>query len=351
MIVNEISIALFERLTDSAIKFFGRSISTFDAEIDASIIHFATALELILKAQLAREHWAFIFDEMGSINMESLNSGRFTSVPASDLVKRINSILAFEIKEQESSSYKDVFKHRNKVIHYIHGELSNEDECKKIKLTFLSSWYYLHRRLNEKFIHDFDLKKKRKIGVIFDKMSEKEGFWDVVYADKQPLIKAKKEKGYRIRQCVRCKKKSVLTTEEGRSCGIFLDISLNCVVCGLRDTFVACKCPNCDKYVELNSDDVFCKSCGHEIVGENRLATIEICDHDYEDIGCGDCGSEKIYAINGSYYCASCLETHDDYFSCDYCGALQTGEIPEDCFLDGCQFCDGKMGELASKDD
>lgn len=351
---HEISNNLFEGLTSSAFNFFDRAIRTFDEEIDASIVHFATALELILKAQLVREHWAFIFNEIRQIDANSLQSGKFISIQASDLVKRINAVIATmpsEIGTQEEESYQAVFDHRNQVVHYINGSLLNKIECKKTKSIFLTAWYYLHKRLKNKLSIHFTVQSKNYLNTIFASMTEKEGFWGIVYNDKKALIDEQKSKGHRINKCDVCHQKSLLFTEVDRECGGFSDVSTHCIVCGTKEQYVACKCPQCGKFVALNSEEVACKSCGYEVISSKKSAIIEICDHHFEAINCGECGSERVHMINNSYYCANCLETYDDYFDCGYCQTIQTGSFPEDSFLSGCQFCGGKLGDLASKED
>ena len=240
--IHEISGALFEGLTDSALKFFERAILSFDKEIDASIVHFSTALELILKAQLAHEHWAFIFNEMNQIDVNSLQSGKFSSVQASDLVKRVNAVIATmppEIGKQEEESYQTVFNHRNQIVHYINGSLLNDAKCKKIKLIFLTAWYYLHKRLTSKMYMHFDTQKRSRLALIFRGMAEKEGFWGIVYNDKKLLIDEQKKNGFRVNKCGVCQQRSLIIKETNRVCGNFSDISTHCLVCGLNETYVA----------------------------------------------------------------------------------------------------------------
>lgn len=348
---HERSKAIFTNLILSAFKFFERSIDTFDAEVDASIIHFATALELTLKAQLALEHWAFIFNEMKNINLKELESGTLTSVKASELMKRINALLPNEIKGHELKAYESVFSHRNRVLHYVHEGLFQKDEILSIKKTFLTAWHYLHQRLeNRLFEH---LAQKQRIGLIplFNKMSEKEGIWSVIYAESKELLENLKTDETLIRKCKRCGQDSLVRKEESTNSNMFKEISELCVVCRYSEQINSYKCQKCQTYTDLSSEEVCCQKCGNKILCASNHAHIEICEHSYEPIYCGICGNDNLYYLEDKYYCNSCGELSDkDWWTCAYCNTSQTGDVIDDSYISGCIACNGKLGNLSDKD-
>ena len=67
---------------------------------------------------------------------------------------------------------------------------------------------------------------------------------------------------------------------------------------------------------------------------------------DYTPINCPRCGGYHTVVQNHDLYiCTECYETDTDYGVCDYCSEGQLGGVPEDSYLVGCEFCDGRHAD------
>lgn len=349
---QETSQVVFTNLLQSAVIFFERAIATFDDEIDASIVHFATSLELTLKAQLALEHWAFIFNEMKDIDLGKLDSGRFSSIRASSLVHRINMLRPSEIGEKENNAYNKVFEDRNKVVHYVHSELTHTDEINKIKITFLNAWYYLHYRIEHRLLAYITTTQRDSLYKIFKKMSEKEGFWSVIYDNKKENINKYKDEDGTVLMCPRCSQRSLVRSgEEDTDIEAFSMVWEKCFVCKYSDEFYVYQCPNCSTKVDIRHgrNEVFCPNCTEVIIGENSRTGWQDDDLHQGPVYCESCG-ENTFLLSGGYYCSNCQSINQSFWICDICSTAQTGSPSSDYAPFGCPTCKGRLESIGARD-
>lgn len=80
-----------------------------------AVIFAAAALEVLLKARLAIEHWTLLFEDPTKARLSDLKSGEFLSVSASKLVQRLNNVASLNLKNDAPDK---VFKLRNRVVHF-----------------------------------------------------------------------------------------------------------------------------------------------------------------------------------------------------------------------------------------
>jgi hypothetical protein len=95
-----------------------------------------------------------------------------------------------------------------------------------------------------------------------------------------------------------------------------------------------------------------CGSCGKVFeFGDVMRECLEDCEHFYgfEDgfAYCSDCEYPKqpsvVPTTDDEWLCLSCLTTHNEVGSCDYCSEFVAGDL-EDSYMSGCLMCDGQMG-------
>lgn len=80
-----------------------------------AVIFAAAALEALLKARLAIEHWTLLFEDPAKAKIADLKSGEFVSVSASKIVPRLNNVASLDLKNDAPEK---VFKLRNRVVHF-----------------------------------------------------------------------------------------------------------------------------------------------------------------------------------------------------------------------------------------
>ena len=84
---------IFRNLTESAFEFLERAIREFRDSPKFSTIHFATAVELFLKARLMREHWSLTVEKIDDVALTQFRQGKFKSVSPSAAIARLRSIV------------------------------------------------------------------------------------------------------------------------------------------------------------------------------------------------------------------------------------------------------------------
>lgn len=80
-----------------------------------AVIFAAAALEVLLKARLAIEHWTLLFEEPAKAKLSELKGGDFVSVSAAKIVQRLNNVASLDLKHDAPDK---VFKLRNRVVHF-----------------------------------------------------------------------------------------------------------------------------------------------------------------------------------------------------------------------------------------
>jgi len=109
-------------LTENAHDFIGEAIKHANAkdghDWKYALLHLGSALELIMKAILEKEHWSLIFEDVDKASREDLKSGNFKSVNWENLVERIVRIIGKHISDRDKIDLKRIREIRNKIIHY-----------------------------------------------------------------------------------------------------------------------------------------------------------------------------------------------------------------------------------------
>src|ERR1700759_4091252 len=108
---------VFTALVTNGFDFFVRSAHELAKDQKFSIAHFATGLELLLKAALFHEHWTLIATEPHNCAWTSVKDGTVRTIQASDLCAAITSTRGTPLNH-EKAAFDAVFKHRTRVLHW-----------------------------------------------------------------------------------------------------------------------------------------------------------------------------------------------------------------------------------------
>jgi hypothetical protein len=112
---------VFEALVVNGLDFIERSARELEEDPKFSIAHFATGLELLLKARLFAEHWSLTATDPHSCSWTGLKEGRVHTVQASDLCSAIRTTTGTSF-QYSKATFAAVFAHRNKALHWIPSE-------------------------------------------------------------------------------------------------------------------------------------------------------------------------------------------------------------------------------------
>jgi hypothetical protein len=117
--------AIFDEIVLNAIDFTNRSVKELKRSPKYSMIHFAAAVELFLKARLLREHWSLVVSRPELASLQDFRSGKFHSVSVEEAIRRLRNVANETISDRAEKAFRAVADHRNRLIHFFHPTLSS----------------------------------------------------------------------------------------------------------------------------------------------------------------------------------------------------------------------------------
>lgn len=354
-------------ITQNAIDFLKKSVNEFDNDPMFSIIHFASSIELFLKARLALEHWTLVAEKIddGSFEYKKLLAGEAKTVSAENVRKRIKIIFhkhtegEAEIKAKAFSHFEKLARYRNKIIHFAmpenaHTEIA-ELQCK--------SWYYLYSILKTQWLHVFKVifpDFEYQLNDLNQLMQKQRTYLAVKYEEIKPIIEKLKGERWTYSTCPSCGYDSF---RHAFSSQALLAIVGRCEVCDGGERMM--RCPKCKEEINLEGYEpglYQCQKCSEEI-SENRIACFlgnscgSFFDYQHGDVGsnivwCQDCETETVANVFDTWFCTNCARVFDseEIKNCEYCTSSIAGGKDE-TYYEGCILCDGKHGVIMSRDD
>ena len=335
-------------LMRSAFDFLSRAIDDFDSDLKFSIINFATAIELLLKARLMNEHWTLVVDRTSEADMDAFLDGKARTVTPREAVRRLEKVCRDPIGQDAAASFEVISQHRNRMIHFFHEaatpEARNADK-EQVAAEQCVCWFYLEQlfaRWTDQ-VADFE----QQIAGIRWKMRRNARFLAVKFERLAPEIEAAKAAGAAFAECAGCGHEAAKIEELSDQLA-----EHHCQVCGLFETRLIIACPACEAAMPIDHDYAetrICTACNN-VTTASELA--DILDTEYRDpmehtpINCAHCTSPDSVVLHGErYICSICLEMDETIAGCEWCNECQMGGGDlEMSFETGCEFCDGRAG-------
>ncbi len=344
---------MLDRLVNNALGFLSKAISELEEYPKYSVIHFYSAVELLLKARLMAEHWTLVVTRRQDPDWEKFISGDFQSVSLREAADRLSKVVRSGLSERELKAFEDVGKHRNRMVHFYHeahaGEENNELRQRILKQQ-LVAWHFLNRLLVVRWKEVFETWSGR-IADTDKALRQLHDFLQVVFEDVSPKIEELKGRGIQVDKCPSCGFMSHAHVH-GRD-SIY---EVKCLVCDLAERCLEIQCPKCNdgaRVVFRNEGFSTCDSCNKEFEPED-VADILIDDDaarralgdgdDSWDRGnCSVCGGYHIVVRteNEEYVCACCFEVSEWLERCKWCNDPNNGDM-ELSHTIGCGHCDGE---------
>ncbi len=345
---------LFNALVNSAFEFLELAINEFRSSTKFSTIHFAVAIEIFLKAKLMSEHWSLLLDKPDQADKAGFFRGDSKTVSPEQAIDRLHRIADVPINPETRDIFAKIAKHRNKMVHFVHADVSSvmTPEQGKVAEEQCAGWLAVRTLLAQ--WPEFEPFKQR-IAAISYKMEGHRIYLQKMFESKQNDLKAHIAVGLKVNECPSCHFTSVKVSLPK---GAISDTA--CVVCRFRGSEVnihcvndACKVPICfSSYDGAPSECPVCQeTLSKDEIGE-QLDTGEAVHSgnymDQIDINCPQCiGYHTVVEHYNIYVCTGCYETDERFEVCEYCGEGQLGGVSEFSFLQGCEFCDGRAGNDA----
>ncbi len=341
---------MFSRLVENAFDFLFKAIAEIKEQPKYSIIHFYAAVELLLKARLMHEHWSLVITQRQEPDWEKFVAGDFQSVSLDEAANKLKKVVRSGISSSELEAFKEVAKHRNKMVHFFHEAHSKEESEKltrKVVKQQLKAWYFLHQLLLNKWKNEFS-SWNAKISELDSTLRQQHEFLQVVFDDLQAEIKKQTEQGVWINDCPSCG-----FTSKIHEYAENIIYESKCLVCGLVEKCLNIKCPECSKIIAIAEEDTFpsCE-CGYDLRPEDvagaltsgsaaYIAAMEG-DDSYCDANCSYCdGYHTVKRTeNDKWICTQCMSMFDSLECCQWCSDFNTGDM-QNSYISGCNFCEG----------
>jgi hypothetical protein len=341
--------AALRNLSESAFDFLERSVDEIKKHPKDSVIHFATAVELLLKARLMREHWTLVLDRASDLSLGDFLSGKCKTVTQADAIKRLNNACGENISKDAIAQFGNIAAHRNRMIHFFHEAGAGQADqalIEEIVKEQCLCWFYLERLLSEwdDQFEEFDT----KIAGVRWRMKQNRAFLSIAFDRLKPSIEAEKKNGKAFHVCSGCGFEASAVAE-------LSDILFekDCRVCGLGEAYIEISCPGgCGTtlHLEANSGSHTCGSCEHHVTAEvlaGALNTEYSDPTDFETpINCAMCsGYQTVVLHHETFICTECFGTANAAPLCGWCSERQIGGGDlEYSYHSGCEFCDGQAG-------
>ncbi len=298
---------IFDSLTRNAFDFLERGIAEFDKAPKYSVIHFCAAVEMLLKARLMKEHWSLIVSKPDQANLAKFMAGDFISVTLEDCRARILDIAGEDIGGDAYASFRALANHRNKMIHFFHNGLENDEGTKEqIVAEHCPAWFHLHRLLSRwnNYFRDFASQIAHADAAMLRHRNYLSAKFDALKPDLDAAVKA----GNAPKACPAC-------------------------------DYVAFDSRTGDRYL-----DEICRVCGYEQPSHKAIQQ----GHEHFTASCADCdGVETVVQAGFGFRCSACGEDFEKSMTCGYCNAHWVG-VGED-FGDaatGCEHCGGMLANI-----
>lgn len=334
---------LFGTLTESAIEFLRESVAEVEPNPQRSLISFATAIELFLKARLLREHWTLVHEKPQLARLGDFTSGDFVSVNLRECATRLENICSVRIPPNGLRQFLDIQKHRNKLIHFFHPDLTRKAKTtlrEKVVSDELRGWVHLMRLLKSPDFRDHFQSKLSQIERIERQMFRNRRFLREKYKIVLPEVKEAR-KGAPAVECGYCEFDATLVVDDTLPLRV-----TECRVCELSTSTVLGTCRGCKALVETDCGEGKCGKCGKalklkdliEEYGDLKSPKDEMIEPSVAF--CGECSEQAVVCVEDRWVCLYCGSIHSQTGECGHCGCPITGD-DDHTSLTGCSQCDG----------
>ncbi len=340
-------------LLSNAFDFLERSINQFEKEPKYSVINFCSAVELILKSRLLKEHWSLVVAKEPVLN--SFIDGSFKSVGFANIIPKIKSVLNENISKDMEKCFEGLANHRNKMVHFYHQittHNASSENITEIVVEQYNAWIHLQKLFKMwDFIYAPYNQKIAALDLVI-KNQDRQKYFQAKFDGLKEEIEKRKKDGAIFINCTSCSFPAMLEKQE---CGKIYHYS--CCVCDKKANALKIECPDCKNEVLITEDNVDsikieCEACGNEITKDILFDVIDTnptAPDEYNSvfpINCTYCGEYGcVVQHNDLFVCLNCLEHKDNVHCCEWCNeGVLGGNSLEYSYEEGCEFCDGHSG-------
>jgi hypothetical protein len=315
---------VFKALVGNGLDFFERATKELSAEQKFSIAHFATGLELLLKARLFHEHWTLIAVEPHCSAWSTVKDGTVRTLQASDLCAAITTTTGTALTH-ESRAFKAIFDHRNRVLHW-----APTDDLASTVAEQCLAWYHLRALLTGSWKDAFAPFRVR-IDKVERQLRAHRTYLEVRFRLIEPTLRGPESSGLLL-ACPACEfRAGVVDGGAGRV------QPFECRVCGYTATAFRA---NNGAFEHRDRQQML-----DELDPIPNLKPKEMSTYEPDRGYCGECFDNEVsVALDGvDYVCVGCGARFEpaDSSNCEWCNGRWFGWDAEGSYYGGCEHCDG----------
>jgi hypothetical protein len=330
----------FDSLVVNAIDFLQRGLSLVKSDPKYSVINFCAGIELILKARLLHEHWSLVVSKPGEVSKQNFVAGRFESANTKQCYDRLERVCE-ETLTEERECFGELANHRNRVVHFFHPAYSAEPDqrlLESIVIQQMRAGALLMRLLNRRWNNEFE-SHQESIRELRQALQDHRHYLNAKLEVVRRELDKHRDGGGTVWECTYCHMEAATVTEHQDP----LKTSY-CLVCETSQNHVEIACPECeDGTVSFDAGSGYCNECDVSLDLEFLL------DKFGEGKGrayCPECeysSSKSVIESGDEYLCLACGAKHDRIDQCEWCSEVIAGDA-DGTYVNGCLFCDGRMG-------
>lgn len=343
--------AIFNEIVLNAIDFAKHSVTELRRSPKYSMIHFAVAVELFLKARLLREHWSLVVTRPESASLQDFRAGKFHSVSVEDAIKRLRNVANETISDGAEKAFRAVADHRNRLIHFFHPVLGSTAKARELEAVVsdqYKAWHFLHELVTGPWAVHFK-QHLRRLQNLNKSLLRLNGFLNAKYEAIAPDIEAQTRRGVLFEVCGLCRFRAARVEAEGGRPPLFTG---RCLVCGWYRASLHEPCPDCGETILVEDmAEGTCETCDREIdldyLLEKYVPSFDPKDEEPDTAYCSMCervDAETVVPYGERYLCLSCRSESSHVGHCGWCNERVTNIDSVDSSVFGCIFCSGSAG-------
>ena len=135
---------IFDNLVRNALDFLNRALDELEGHPKYAVIDFAAAVELVFKSRLVLVAPMWVADEPTEATPERFAQGKLRTVGLELAKRRIESLTTETIEPDAFKVFQAIARHRNRVVHFFHGELSSANQRQAVAGEIYVGWHHLY---------------------------------------------------------------------------------------------------------------------------------------------------------------------------------------------------------------
>jgi len=130
---------IFDGLVSNGLRHLARGLEGFEADkLDFAVTDSFFGFEIVLKALVFQQDWTQIFTKPDEASAHQLISGECRTIGHADAIKRLKE-LGVNLPKTVSR-FKILEKHRNRLVHFYHADLTTEKRRRRIASELANAW-------------------------------------------------------------------------------------------------------------------------------------------------------------------------------------------------------------------